>query len=171
MLQPLEQQQERLGLSVLLSHQLLRTSPHLQVRHLSFPTILSHREKFPEQERWQRRPPLQHLIPPPRLSSPQSHGKYNSHTSRNCKSPVSAASFTHHPPHGLIYKAISVWQNSSHGIQTSVEQTAFLALAPFPSGCSGSGTDAAPRMSSSLFQVGFALGNLPGNQNKLLLGL
>lgn len=53
----------------------------------------------------------------------------------------------------------------------SVEQTGFLALAPFPSGCSGSGTDAAPRMSSSLFQVEFALGNLLGNQNKILLGL
>lgn len=103
---------------------------------------------------------------------PQSQEEYNSHTSRNCKSPVSAASLTHHPLHRLIYKAKAVWQNSSHDIQMSVGQTAFLALAPFPSGCSGSGTGAAaPRMSSSLFQVEFALGNLLGNQNKLLLGL
>lgn len=34
-------------LGLLLYKELLRTNPYLQVKHLSFPTILSHREKFP----------------------------------------------------------------------------------------------------------------------------
>lgn len=135
-----------------------------------FPTILPQGEVSRIGEMAEKAT-LQHLNHPQGSPVHSPTRECHCHTSRNCKSPVSAASFTHHPLHDLIYKAKAVWQNSSHRIQMSVEQTGFLALAPFPSGCSGSGTDAAPRMSSSLFQVVFALGNLLGNQNKILLGL
>lgn len=162
MLQPLEQQQERLGLSVLLPKQLLRTNPRLQVKHLSFPTILSQGGVSRTGEMAEKAP-LQHLSPLPRLSSPQSHEQCHCHTSRNCESPVSAASFTQHPPQDLIDKAKLFGRAAPRASKCPWSRRHSRRCPPFPSL-----PPAAPGMSSSLFQVEFALGNLPGNQNNLL---
>lgn len=146
----------------------LKLAPIYKVKHLSFPHSPCTGRRFQDSGDGRGGHLCSTLTHPRGSPAHKSHQKCHCHTSRNCKSSGSATSLTHHPLHDLIYKAKALWQNSSHSVQMSVEQTALLALAPFPSGCSSSGTDVAQRMSSSLFQVEFALGNLPGNQNKLL---
>lgn len=104
------------------------------------------------------------------LSDPWSPQERHCCISRNCEG-LGSATAPRTVPRTSSFARQKLSGKAARSVQMSAEQTAFLALAPFPSGCSSSGTSIAQRMSSSLFQVEFALGHLPGNQNKLLIGL